>query len=167
MHNSSIKEMTRFIDTYLKDKQNIYILDVGSYDVNGSYKNLFIKNTWMYRGLDVIKGPNVDIIALDMYNWNILNNSFDVVISGQAFEHIEYPWKVLEEIVRITKLGGLICIIVPSAGKDEHRYPIDCWRIFPDGMKALAKMVNNLEILECYRNKNLPFMDCVLIGKKI
>jgi len=36
------------------------VLDVGSYDVNGCYKNLFTDVGYNYTGLDMAKGPNVD-----------------------------------------------------------------------------------------------------------
>jgi SAM-dependent methyltransferase len=61
-----------------------------------------------------------------------------VVISGQALEHIEFFWLTMLEISRILKPGGLCCLIAPSAGP-EHRFPVDCWRFYRDGMAALGK----------------------------
>ena len=37
-------------------------------------------------------------------------------------------------------------LIAPSRGP-EHRYPVDCWRFYPDGFHALAKL-GRLELLE-------------------
>ena len=68
--------------------------------------------------MDIQKGPNIDIVVSDIYNWiEIEDNSFDVVVSGQAFEHMEFFWKAIKEIERILKPGGLCCIIAPSAGQ--------------------------------------------------
>ena len=61
-----------------------------------------------------------------------------MVISGQAFEHIEYFWITILQINRILKLGGVACIIAPSEGK-EHRYPTDCWRFYLDGLNVISK----------------------------
>jgi SAM-dependent methyltransferase len=95
------------------------------------------------------EGKNVDIIVKDVYNWKeIKSNYFEVVITGQTLEHIKYPWFTMCEISRILKYDGLCCIIVPSSGP-EHRYPIDCYRFFPDGLKALAEYAN-LDVIECY-----------------
>lgn len=59
--------------------------------VNGSYRTLFNNPKWNYVGCDLEEGSNVDIVLNDPYDWkNIESNSYDVVISGQAFEHIEY-----------------------------------------------------------------------------
>ncbi len=65
--------------------------------------------------MDIQEGPNVDIVVSDIYNWiEIEDSSFDVVISGQAFEHMEFFWKAIKEIERILKPGGLCCIIAPK-----------------------------------------------------
>jgi len=84
-------------------------------------------------------GKNVDIVLKNPYFWNeIKSKSKDIVISGQAFEHVEYFWILIDEITRVIKPGGLICIIAPSRGY-EHRYPVDCWRFYPDAFRAMAK----------------------------
>jgi SAM-dependent methyltransferase len=132
MHDSSYENMKYFVDKYLQiffDK-NIKILDIGSQDINGSYKTLFNHKCWNYTGLDMSEGKNVDIIAKDVYNWReIKSNYFEIVITGQTLEHIKYPWFTMCEISRILKYDGLCCIIVPSSGP-EHKYPIDCYRFF-------------------------------------
>ena len=48
---------------YLKKNKNFKkfsVVDVGSYDLNGSVKKYFIKSN--YLGVDVYAGPNVDIV---------------------------------------------------------------------------------------------------------
>jgi SAM-dependent methyltransferase len=115
------------------------VLDVGSYDVNGSYRRFFDGPNWSYRGLDVEPGPGVDIVVDQPYRWSgVASNSFDVIVSGQAFEHIEFPWVTIHEVRRVLRPGGWCCLVVPSAGP-EHRFPIDCWRFYPDGLTALAR----------------------------
>ena len=167
MHKSSYDNMQIFVDKYLQTFENIRILDIGSYDVNGTYKPLFNKLGWEYIGLDIEKGKNVDIVVGDIYNWKkeVQSDSFDVVISGQAFEHIEYIWLTMQEIARSMKPGGICCIIAPSAGP-AHKYPVDCWRFYADGFKALAKYAK-LDVVQVYVDKKAPvWRDCVLIAKK-
>ena len=142
--------MEWFVETFLNDKNYYNVLDVGSYNVNGSYKELFEEEKFSYIGLDMEQGPNVDIVPKSTYEWSeIEDDTYDVVISGQAFEHIEFFWLTMEEIVRVTKKGGLICIIAPN-GFEEHRYPVDCWR-FNDGMIALARYCK-LELIHAHTN---------------
>ena len=143
--------MQYFRDQYLADKegQALDILDVGSLNVteSGTYRPIFSHENWTYRGLDLLAGPNVDIPVANPYNWKpVKSKSQDVVVSGQALEHIECFWVTMMEIERVLKPGGLCCIIAPSAGP-EHRYPVDCWRFYTDGMKVLAKYVC-LEVVE-------------------
>lgn len=52
----------------------------------------------------------------------------------------------MAEIERILKEGGYCCIIAPSNGY-RHRYPLDCWRFYEDGLSALAKYVD-LEVVD-------------------
>jgi SAM-dependent methyltransferase len=154
MHTSSVDKMRAFIDKYLVPKKNdaLLIMDIGSQEVhvNGSYKPLFQDySNWTYRGVDMVAGNNVDIVLNDIYDWSqIPANSVDVIISGQAFEHIEYFWLSMQEIARVLKPGGICCIIAPSSGY-EHRYPVDCWRFYPDGFQALAKYAR-LSPIEAY-----------------
>lgn len=151
MHGSSLLRMNWFANTYLDLAPNYKVLDVGSYDVNGTYKPIFSKPKFEYTGLDMLPGPNVDIVMLNPYNWSsIETDSYDVVISGQAFEHIEFFWVIMSEMVRVLKKDGILCCIAPL-GFSEHRYPVDCYRFFTDGMVALARYTN-LEILHAHTN---------------
>ena len=51
MHKSSMLRMKWFVDTYLDETKKGNILDVGSYDVNGTYKELFEETAYSYQGL--------------------------------------------------------------------------------------------------------------------
>lgn len=154
--------MKKFIKKYLDKNKTLRILDIGSCDVNGSYKELFQNPHWKYMGADIEQGPNVDLILNSQYKWGIPEQSYDVVISGQTVEHVEDVKEWAKQIKDIVKLGGLVCIIGPNNGFEEHRHPVDCWRIFPDGMRFLLEKVCGFEILEIY----LKGTDCVGIARK-
>lgn len=146
MHRSTMLRMEWFINNYIKE-DNKRVLDVGSYSVNGSYRDLLRDKKVEYVGLDIEAGPNVDIVMDEPYAWtSIPDESFDYIISGQAFEHIEYPWLTIKEIFKKLKPGGVICIIAPNS-TPEHRYPFDCYRYFADGLTALAKWAG-FEVLD-------------------
>jgi SAM-dependent methyltransferase len=145
MHISSYENMEKAVEKHLKNKTGT-VLDIGSYDVNGSYKPIFVANGFNYIGADLEKGPNVDIVLANAYKYPFRSNKFDVVISGQAFEHIEYFWIAMVEMARVTKVGGILIVIAPSRGP-EHRHPQDCWRFYPDGYRALAKFAD-LELID-------------------
>lgn len=167
--------MAYFVNHYLemgKDKA-LTIYDLGSMDVNGSYRPLFENSSWKYVGLDMAAGKNVDVLLENPYKWQeIATHSADVIISGQAFEHIEFFWITMLEIARVLKPGGLCCIIAPSGGP-EHRYPVDCWRFYKDGFAALARFAR-IRVLEVdnhrkaanYDDLSDTWADTMLVGRK-
>jgi len=168
MHHSSMAIMKAFVERYLNQADILNIYDVGSMSKGGfgTYKTLFDKDKWVYIGLDVAEGPNVDHVLKSEYEWDIDSECADVVISGQCLEHVEYFWLTAMEMARILKPEGLLCLIVPSAGR-EHRYPVDCWRFLPDGLNALARYAG-LKVLKCETpaNADNKWKDCLLIAKK-
>ena len=137
MHLSSLEHVERLVKTHLDDKQALQIIDIGSYDVNGSYKPFFDKPGWHYTGVDLAPGPNVDVALTSPYRLPFASYSVDLIVSGQAFEHIEFFWLTWLEMARILKPGGRIFLLAPSRGY-EHRHPQDCWRFYPDSYRALA-----------------------------
>jgi SAM-dependent methyltransferase len=122
------------------------VLEVGSASPSGSYRPLFDPRTWAYTGLDLMPGPNVDLVADEPYRWPIADASYDLIVTGQVLEHAEFFWLSFLEMRRILKPGGFMFIITPSRGR-QHRRPVDCWRFYPDAYGALAKWAG-LELLE-------------------
>jgi SAM-dependent methyltransferase len=147
MHLSSLEHMQDLVSRYLDPSVPLRILDLGSCDVNGRYRYLFANPKWRYVGVDVAEGPNVDVILTAPYKWPFANEYADLIISGQAFEHIEFFWLSWLEMVRVLRKKGLIFLIAPSRGP-EHPLPVDCWRFLPGGYRALAKYSGRVEVVE-------------------
>ncbi len=176
MHPSSYDKMAAFRRDYLSARRDepLVIVDLGSQDINGSYRALFDAPPWKYVGVDLAPGANVDVVLRDPYDWQELGPaSVDVVIAGQTFEHTEFVWETMRQITRALKPGGICCIIVPSSGP-EHRFPVDCWRIYPDGLRAVARYAV-LDVLEAwtqwedlseYDSESNKWHDSVLIARK-
>jgi SAM-dependent methyltransferase len=142
MHQSSLSHVQDLLSRYAIHAGTV--VDIGSMDVNGTYRDLF--PAYRYIGIDMEPGPGVDIVARKPYRYPLSSGSVDLVISGQAFEHMEFFWSGWLDMCRIVKPGGLIFLLAPSRGP-EHRYPVDCWRFYPDGFRALAKWAG-VELLE-------------------
>ena len=161
MHTSSHREMKNILNKYCRNLENITVADIGSFDVNGCYKNL-IKDSWKYIGVDIAEGKNVDIVMENSKVIPLETDSIDLVISGQCIEHCKTPWILVEEMSRILKPGGL-CIITAPAIWQVHRYPVDCFRYYPDGMRSLMEEAC-LTVIKTYVNpekglKRKPFGD--------
>ena len=98
---------------------------------------------------------NRQLVSKHEYNYPVEDNTYDIVFSGQVMEHVKNIWKWMDELKRITKPGGLIITILPVSWP-YHIAPevVDCWRIYPDGMKALMEdkgleiILNTFESLE-------------------
>lgn len=162
----SYKIMSDFIDLYLDKSAKLNIIDIGSYNVNGTYRDLFARDNWTYTGLDMSAGPNVDIVTSDPFNWPVEDNKYDVVISGQCMEHVTAPWLWIKEVERICKPGGTIAIIAPAKCV-EHRYPVDCWRVLPDGMRYLLTEWCKLEVFDIGMvTSDASYDDCYAFAKK-
>ncbi|QDU10964.1 methyltransferase domain-containing protein [Gimesia aquarii] len=175
MHASSLANMQSFHDEFLASKrdQTLQVLDIGSMDVNGTYRSILDSPNWNYIGTDMEPGNGVDLVFKKPYSWReVKSNSVDVLVSGQAFEHIEYFWITILEVFRVLKPGGICCIIAPAGGY-EHKYPVDCWRFYPDGFTAMAKFAQ-LEVLKVethwesqgYDDGSELWMDSVLVARK-
>jgi len=146
MHENSMMLMTYFRDRYLLNMMGCSILDVGSMRVikqKESYRDLFGK--YNYVGMDIAPGPNVDIVGYEN-----IKDVYDVVISGQTMEHVKRPWDWLKVLTLYFK--KYICIIAPNKIK-EHRYPIDTYRYFPDGMRDLFDYAE-IAAIEIFRAGN-------------
>ena len=171
MHKSSYLKMQYFKETYLNPNEELKILDIGSFDKDGNYSYGLILNEkkWTYHGLDLKPGNNIDIVVENAYDWEdeIEDETYDLVISGQAFEHIEFFWLTLEQVKRVLKPGGLFFLIVPSTGP-VHKNPYDCYRFNENAMKAMAKYIN-LRVIEYGTNFDKisdPWYDTFLVAKK-
>ena len=152
MHDTAMEIGAAFFNTYLKDGNDLTIVDIGSQDVNGSLRSVAPKNN-KYIGLDFESGKGVDVVITDPYSLPFENESVDVAVSSSCFEHSEFFWLLFNESLRILKPTGLLYINAPSNGW-YHRYPVDCWRFYPDSGVALQNWSNrsgyNCALLESF-----------------
>ncbi len=172
MHKNSHSKMEWFKNTYLSTASELNILDVGSLDRKGdfNYSDIFDEKNWTYTGLDFQAGNNVDIVVNDIYNWfEVEDNTYDVIVSGQFFEHLEFFWITMSEIERVLKPGGYVCIIAPSAGSKHGGNIPNCYRFHEDGLKAMAQYVD-FEVIHTSvdeRKEASPWNDACLVARKL
>lgn len=113
------------------------ILEIGSLDVNGSLRRHNI-NCKRYIGLDFSPGEGVDHVIADDYDWPVEDASFDLVLASSVFEHDATFWQTFVVMARKVRPGGYIYVNAPANGW-IHRYPLDCWRFYPNSGVALAR----------------------------
>jgi len=95
--------------------RNVSVIDFGSLDVNGSFKNMFEDSN--YIGIDIRPGKNVDAIS-KAHEYRSM--PVDVVISGQMLEHDEYWMQSLLNMYRLLKDGGLMVVSAAGWATFEH-----------------------------------------------
>lgn len=171
MHPTAMNNCKYFFDLYAdtyKSSSNIKVVEIGSQDVNGTLRQVCPKE-FDYIGVDFQKAKGVDIVLEDPYSLPFENESIDIVLSSSCFEHSEMFWLVFLEILRVLKPKGLFYLNAPSSG-NFHRYPVDCWRFYPDSGKALIAWAKrngiNAELLESYTQKGGHWQDFVSVFLK-
>jgi SAM-dependent methyltransferase len=153
MHLSAMNNCKSFFQTYAEffpSDKSTKVVEIGSQDVNGSLRSV-APDAFDYIGVDFQAAKGVDVVLTDPYSLPFASESVDMVLSSSCFEHSEMFWLVLLEIMRVLKPRGLFYLNVPSAGS-FHRYPVDCWRFYPDSGRALVQWSKrsggNAELLE-------------------
>lgn len=159
-----MENMQKCYDRYIRhtdlaSRNSAVVLDVGGTDVNGSYRGIFKGAAFEYLGCDISAGPGVSIVQSDPYHIPLEESSVDIVLCGQMLEHCEFFWLSFSEMMRVLKPGGLMFLIVPSAGP-IHRYPVDCYRFYPDSFAAMAKFAK-CHLVECWLDERGPWKDLV------
>ncbi len=142
--------MNESLEKYLSKDKHYQVLDFGSFINKGqvlNHRSLLDNYDCDITGVDIQAGSNVDIYMTKPYRIPLPSNSQDVVLSGQVFEHIPFPWASIMEIARVLKPKGYLFMTVPSRG--HHHSTYDCWRYYPDSMRALAAHAD-LKLLAAY-----------------
>jgi hypothetical protein len=103
------------------------ILEIGSRARSGiSRRNIFEQHL-EYVGLDIMAGPNVDVVG-DAHNLPTdFECRFDFAVSLSTFEHLIMPWKAALELNRALKRGG-IAYIQSHQTWPIHEEPWDYFR---------------------------------------
>lgn len=151
--------------TPLESRNPLRVLDVGGADVNGSYADICKGFGAEYIAADISDGPGVSIVLDDPYHLPFEDGSIDIVLSGQMLEHNPRFWLVFAEMIRVLKTDGRCFLIAPSAGP-IHRYPVDCYRFYPDAYEALAEL-SGCHLVDCWLDERGPWRDLVGIFSKV
>lgn len=93
------------------------VLEVGSWDVNGSIRACF--KDCSYLGADIAAGPGVDLVVPGE-RIDCADASFDVTVSAECFEHNPQWVATFRNMVRMLKPNGLCVVTCATLGRSEH-----------------------------------------------
>ena len=147
------------------------ILDVGC--GMKPYKSLLNASGSAYYGTDyplTMKGSYGKSTKADFFSESTLlpfnNNTFDTLLSTQMLEHVSDPKKVIQEMGRVLKPGGIMILSAPMTWP-LHEEPYDFFRYTLHGLRHLLQKAN-FEILdEIPRGNNFTTMAQMLLDTQL
>lgn len=93
--------------------------------------------------LDVFPFPEVDVVG-NAEALPFSDNTFDAIVSESLLEHTEHPATVVNEMLRVTKPGGVIYASVPFM-TPYHASPRDFTRWTREGLVSLFPGTEEIE----------------------
>lgn len=93
-----------------------YVVEIGSRNVNGSVRDLFLGAA--YTGIDVQPGPGVDVV--------VAGEAFrpaarpDTVICCEVFEHTDAADAIIANAHRMLQPGGVFIATMAGTGRGPH-----------------------------------------------
>jgi SAM-dependent methyltransferase len=170
MHPSAYEHGRLFFKLYWQSEFS-EIVELGSQNVNGSLRDHCPAGA-RYVGMDMAPGNGVDLVVTPGEPFPLANDSVDAAVTSSVFEHDVCFWETFLDLVRVLRPGGLLYINAPS-NYAFHRYPVDCWRFYPDAGHALklwaARRGLGVDLLESFVAK--PFdgnwADYVAVFRKV
>ncbi len=143
MHPNSELIFKKYAERYFCN--GMRILEIGPDKFPSTYQNIVGNYSLVWDTLDITNNPNLTYRSSDEYSFPIPDGTYDIVLSGQVLEHVRRIWIWIKEVSRVCKDRGFVITISPVS-YIYHEAPVDCWRVYPDGMKALY-MEAELEVL--------------------
>src|SRR5579884_534322 len=104
------------------------ILEIGSRARSGNVNTDWLPAGSKYLGVDIVPGPNVDLVCdAHSLSTQVAHESVDAVFSISTMEHLAMPWKVVLELGKVLKRGGL-AFFATHQSWPLHDEPHDYWR---------------------------------------
>jgi SAM-dependent methyltransferase len=93
------------------------VLEIGSYDVNGSIRPFFPRSE--YVGVDLTPGPGVDVVC-EGDKLAHPDETYDLTLSCECFEHNPQWRDTFMNMLRMTRPGGIVAVTCATTGRLEH-----------------------------------------------
>jgi len=122
------------------------VLEIGAYNVNGTARDYFL-NVKRYVGVDVAKGPCVDIVT-NAIDTHFKVEEFDTLVYLSVFEH-DPNWRAgFDHNLHWIRPGGLIIICFGAEGNKRH--DPEPWAIVPVKAFHAAAATMPITILDAF-----------------
>ena len=147
MCNAWCLEFAQLVFPHILNKGKV--LEVGSFDINGTTRELLSAIASKYVGVDISAGPGVDNVldVKDLVNEYGLE-SFDIVTSTEMLEHCRNWQDALFQMAAVLRVGGVLLITTRSPGFELHDYPADYWRFTTSDFKEIFSPIGHILALD-------------------
>lgn len=137
MHRNTILLFEKYARPYFQPHTKV--IEVGPDGPPSTLQRTVRDNSILWESVGIDDPSSASMLtytATNEYSYPIEPGAADIVLAANVLEHVRKPWVWIRELARICKSGGYVITINPVSWP-FHEYPIDCWRAYPDGMKAL------------------------------
>lgn len=157
--------LSRYLTKRFQLKAGSTLLDVGC--GRGEYVKGFalsgLKVSGLDRSLQARKlCPEAEVRMIDLENdpFPFSENSFDVVFNKSVIEHTYYPEKLVLEMLRVLKPGGLLITLTPDWVYNYKIFYEDFTHRMPFTLKSLSEifLVYGFKEVQVERFRQLPFL---------
>lgn len=123
------------------------VLEVGPNDFPSTYRSLVTDPVSRWDTVDILDDSRLSFPRSDPYRFPVPDGGYDVVFAANVLEHVPRVWVWVKELARVCRPGGVVITVNPVSWT-YHAAPMDCWRAYPDGMRALYAEAG-LEVTRC------------------
>lgn len=99
--------------------KGVNVCDIGSLDLNGNNHYLF--EDYSYVGIDIGRGPNVNVVSKGHEYRPLDGKKYDTVISTEVFEHDMYWKETIQNVIdNLLRPGGFFIFTCATTGRPVH-----------------------------------------------
>ena len=131
----------------IADNPGSSMIEIGSRARSGTVYKTRFPSLGRYAGVDIMEGPNVDIVADAHTLSRSVTEQFDYGFSISVFEHLIMPWVAAFELNKVMKPGGVI-YIQSHPTYPLHEEPWDFFRFSANAWKGLFNAFTGFEIIK-------------------
>ncbi len=135
------------------------VVEIGARAVSGNVYKSRLPATVKYVGFDFHPGPNVDVVGdAHTLSRHFPAESVDAVFCFSVFEHLAMPWRVVLEMNRILRPGGLVFVATHGTWP-AHERPWDFWRFSRHAFEVLFLPEHGFDLI-----KSVEGLPCSIVA---
>ena len=114
-------------------------------------------------GLELDKIDTAGVMDGMDYHWDFeysppMDKQYSCIVSQSMLEHLIDPYKHVKDCVSLLENGGVLIVHTMMPGFDYHRYPVDCFRFYPDWFEEVSKRLGVTVKDKQIRNSRITYM---------